>query len=310
MAHLALAYGARLLVDWLAERYETQFDITDTQDAAFVATDGAHRVGLYIAPLWEPDEAWRQRLRSVEERLDAMGEQGAYLLWLPPLADVPGEEPALSDFSLRVQVAAAALTPGASTEVTFPVTIKMGKMREEGGYASVVGGLSRWWTRITENVQGTFHVDSTAIHRITQDGEARERLWSSIGEIASGVEVGRAAEFEVEEAWTLQRLPESVAAQGFALVGAPPAVDPTEGILVRRAARQVLLAANETLDVLDVELRAVGLIGSYQYAELEGAGATVKALAPSLFSRLQVVCVLADGEIRPTFLPRALPWAE
>ena len=52
----------------------------------------------------------------------------------------------------------------------------------------------------------------------------------------------------------------------------------------------------------------MGLIGIYEYAELEGAGATVKALDPSLYNRLEVVCVLADGEVRPTFLPRALPW--
>ncbi|MCH8995186.1 MAG: hypothetical protein IH959_09525 [Chloroflexi bacterium] len=59
-----------------------------------------------------------------------------------------------------------------------------------------------------------------------------------------------------------------------------------------------------------MELRAVALVGIYEYAELETAGATVKALDPSLFSRLQVVCVLADGGVRPTFLPRSLPWAE
>jgi hypothetical protein len=121
--------------------------------------------------------------------------------------------------------------------------------------------------------------------------------------------VGQAADFEVEEAWTLQRLPASESEIGFAIAGAPPGADPTEGIIVRRMARKRLAAANEALDALDVELSAVGLVGAYEYAELEGAGATVKALDPSLFSRLQVVCILADGDVRPTFLPKALPWS-
>src|SRR3990172_7236746 len=93
-----------------------------------------------------------------------------------------------------------ALPPGGSMEVAFPVTVKLAKQREEGGYASVVGGLSRWWTRITENVQGTYYVDSSAVHRLTDDGDAREQLWREIGEIAKGVQLGQAAELEVDEA--------------------------------------------------------------------------------------------------------------
>ena len=309
-ADLSTRYGARLLLDWLNQRFETRFELSDTQGEAFVASDGEHRVGLYVAPLWEEEATWEERLRSLAERLDATGTEGSFLLWVPPRADVPAEEPKASDFVLRVQMAATPLPPGGRTEVTFPVTIKMGKMRDEGGYASVVGGLSRWWTRITENVQGTYHVDSSALHRLSNDGEAREQLWQTIGQIAAGVELGQAADFEIEDAWTLQRLPESSTEAGFAIVGAPPSVDPTEGIMVRRSARRRLLAANEALGALDVELRAVGLIGSYEYAELEGASVTIKALDPSLFSRLPVVCILADGEVRPTFLPRSLPWAE
>ena len=188
-ADLSTRYCARLLLDWLNQRFETRFELSDTQGEAFVASDGEHRVGLYVAPLWEEEASWEGRLRALAERLDATGTDGSFLLWVPPRADVPAEEPKASDFVLRVQMAATPLPPGGRTEVTFPVTIKMGKMRDE-------------------------------------------------------------------------------------------------------------------------ELRAVGLIGSYEYAELEGASVTIKALDPSLFSRLPVVCILADGEVRPTFLPRSLPWAE
>ncbi len=304
-------YCVLLLLDWLNERFDARFELSDAAGEAMLASDGEHRAGVFVAPLWESEAAgaWQERLRALEERLDAAAvSDGPFLLWVPPRADVPVEEPGLTDFVQRVAAMTASLPRGGRTEVMFPATVKMAKVREEGGYASVMGGLSRWWTRITENVQGTYHVDGTAVHRLTRDGDAREQLWQNIGLIAQGVEVGQAAEFEIEEAWTLQRLPEQQE-HGFALAGAPPSSDPTEGILVRRVARKRLQQANEALGALDVELRAVGLIGIYEYAELEGAGATVKALDPSLYARLEAVGVLADGEVRPTFLPRSLPWA-
>lgn len=305
-------YAARLLLDWLNERFGAAFDALEPQGDAFVASDGAHRAGLYIAPLWAEDTAWEERVRAFEERLGGLKERlradGAYLLWVPPMASVPTEEPETSDFVARIEAAAAGLEPLARTEITFPATIRLAKTRDEGGYASVVGGLSRWWTRITENVSGTFYVDSSAVHRITRDGAAREQLWQTIGDVARGVQAGQSAEFEIEEAWTLQRLGDDTT-PGIALAGAPPGADPTEGIAVRRLVRKRLAAANEALAPLDVALRAVGLIGAYEYAEVETAGATVKALDPSLYAALEVVCVLADGEVRPVFLPRTLPWA-
>lgn len=315
-------YAALLLLDWLNQRFDVRFQLGDAPDPepveGFLATDGGHRIGLYTAPLWEEEPAWQERLRAAEQRLDASGVPGAFLLWLPPGADVPLDEPDASDFAERVGAAAASLPPGGRTEVTFPVPLKLAKMREEAGYASVVGALSRWWTRITEKVDGTWYVDSSAVHRLTQDGQAREQLWDNIGRLSYSVQVGEAVDFEIDEAWTLQRLSESEAeagpalsgVEGFALVGAPPGSDPTEGFLVRRTARRRLAAANKALGALDAELRAVGLIGSYEYAEVETAGATVKALDPSLYGRLQVVCILVDGEVRPVFLPRALPWTQ
>lgn len=310
MSALRDRYCARLLVGQLNERYDAKLELSDAAGDAFLATDGDHRAGVYVAPLWDSEGAgaWNERLDAMAARLSD-GIDGPFLLWVPPGADVPSEDPDASGFVERVLAAAGGLAPGERTEVTFPITVKMAKTREEGGYASVAGGLSRWWTRITEKVSGTYQVDSRGVHRVTNDGAAREELWETIGRLSLSIGLGQAGEFEVEDAWTLQRLPEAEERSGFALAGAPPSVDPTEGILVRRTARKRLLAANEALGELDVELRAAGLIGIYEYADLETAGATVKALDPSFFSRLQVVSVIADGDVRPTFLPAALPWA-
>ncbi len=304
---LASATSARLLINWLNQRFDAALGPPKVSGEAFLSSDGDHKIGLYIATLWEDDEARIDGLRKLQERWSSGG--GIFLLWVPPRAGVPSEEPDASYFVQRVQAAASTLPADARTEVTFPVTLKLAKMREEGGYASVVGGLNRWWTRITENVTGTFHVDSTAIHRLTMDGEARERLWSDIGSLSHSIEVGQSANFDVDDSWTLQRLPDDESHSGFAIIAAPPSLDPTDGISVRRAARKRLAEANEALGALDVDMRVVGLIGSYEYGELETAGATVKAVDPNLFNRLEVVSILADGEIRPTFLPKSLPWA-
>ena len=304
---------ARLLLDWVNARYEASFALSEAAGDALVATDGRRRLGLYIAPLWEREaaQAWEERLRATETRLN--GPEGAFVLWVPPGASVPADEPAASVFVARVQEAAGSLTPGATTEVLFPRPVAMAKTRQEGGYASVTGALSRWWTRVTEKVQGTYTVDGSAVHRVTHDGEAREKLWDWIGVLSQGVELGQAIEFEVDEAWTLQRLASDTepglarsGVEGFTLIGAPPEIDPTDGILVRRTARKRLAAANEALGPLDVDLRAAGLVGIYEYLDLETAGATVKALDPSLYSRFQVVSIIADAGVRPTFAPKSL----
>ncbi len=306
---MRIEYLTMLLLDWLNQRYETNFALTsrhpEPAEGPLIAADGARRLAVSIAPLWEDDAAWDERLRAAEQRLAILDLPGAYLLWVPPRATVPVDEPDASYFIQRVRHAAEQLAPGRRVEVKFPVTIKLAKLREEGGYASVTGGLSRWWTRVTENVQGTFAVDSTALHRLTSDGMAREELWPMIGRLSNGINVGQSAEFEIDEAWTLQRLPEN-APPGVAIVGAPPSVLPDDGILVRRMARKRLAAANEALASLDVDLRAVAFIGAYEYAEVETASGTVKAIDPSLYSRLQVVSLLVDGEAKPIFAPTTL----
>jgi hypothetical protein len=123
--------------------------------------------------------------------------------------------------------------------------------------------------------------------------------------LSNGINVGQSGEFEIEEAWTLQRLPDS-APEGVTLVGAPPKVDPNDGILIRRMSRKQLMAANEAFDAAGVDLRAVGLIGAYEYAEVETASGTLKAIDPGLYARTQIVTLLTDGEVKPVFAPTAL----
>jgi hypothetical protein len=192
-----------------------------------------------------------------------------------------------------------------SAACELPVAVQMAKVRDEGGYASVIGGLSRWWTLITERVNGTFHVNSSKMRRAPQSSQLREKLFERIGEIAAPMNTGEAVEFDTYEAWTVQRLPEEpLGESGFAIVQAPPKIDPADGTLMRRLVRKRLKDASTVLAAVEADVKGVGLIAIYEYAEHENVGSFVKSLAPDVYAGLPLICAVVDGEVRPIFLPR------
>ena len=73
---------------------------------------------------------------------------------------------------------------------------------------------------------------------------------------------------------------------------------------MRRLVRKRLKDANEALAGVEADVKAVGLIAIYDYAEHENVGAFVKSLDPGLFARLNLVAAVTDGEVRPIFQPR------
>jgi hypothetical protein len=206
---------------------------------------------------------------------------------------------------MRVQIAAAPLLDGARTEVDLPAKVQLAKVREEGGYASVIGGLSRYWTNITDRVQGTVHVNSAQIRRVSQSEPSREALFARIGEIATTLTLKEPVEFETVESWTVQRLSaEPLGHTGFAIAQAPPRTDPAEGTMVRRLVRKRLKDANEALAGVEAEVKGVALVAIYEYAEHENVGSFVKSLDPGLFAKLGLIAAVVDGEVRPIFTPR------
>ena len=303
-------YTAALLLEWFGGRTGRQYALDGTSDSgAFVARADGSSLAIAVAGarLWEPEadppaEAARQ---AMEERLSAGLVRGPHLLWVPPRASVPSDEPDASDFVQRVQQAAAPLQPGGRAEVELPVAVQMAKMRDEGGYASVIGGLSRWWTLITERVHGTFHVNSAKMRRAPQSSQRREALFDQIGALSQGLETGQAVEFETVEAWTVQRLPnEPLGQSGFAIAQAPPKVDPGEGTLVRRLVRKRLKEAASAFEGIDADIKAVALIAIFDYAEHENIGSFVKSMDPSLYAGIGLLAAVVDGDVRPIFQPR------
>ncbi len=306
-----LTYAAALLVEWFGGRTGRAYALTSVRDEGgvpvFVATSPEGTLAVAMASLFEPEtDALAEDARvMMEERLSGGSVRGPYVVWVPPRAVVPSEEPDASDFVQRVQQVAAPMLPGTRGEVELPAPVQLAKMRDEGGYASVIGGLSRWWTLITERVNGTFHVNSSKIRRAPQSSELREKLFDRIAEKSRDLQKGDAVEFDTVEAWTVQRLSDDpLGERGFAVVQAPPNVDPSDGTLMRRLVRKRLKDAAEALAQVDADVKGVGLIAIYEYAEHENVGSFVKSLDPGLFAKLQLVAAIVDGEVRPVFQPR------
>ncbi|HXH22864.1 MAG TPA: hypothetical protein VNN10_12630 [Dehalococcoidia bacterium] len=310
-------YAARLFLHWLNERYRRSFSPASFEGVAWTAEDEGGpeapggRIGLVVAPLSEASEAWERRCRELEARLDE-ARPGSYLLWVPPGARLPAEEPEESEWVRRVVLGASRLASGRKGEARLPVKMVLAKVRDEGGYANVIGGLGRHWTTVTEKVNGTFYLDSRNLHRLTRDEAERAELFDHIGLLSQGVKLGEAVEFEHEDAWSVQRLPRGAAgkgmADGWAIAGCPEGFDPFDGAVTRRLLRRNLIEAREALASLPGALRALVLIGAYDYMENEGAGPALRGFDPALAAALDIVVLVADTEVKPIVLSRSIPW--
>lgn len=303
-------YAAALLAEWYGGktgRGYTLARVVDGTPPVYVAEGDGATAALAIVRLWEPESApvAEDARAFMEERLTGGLVRGPYVLWVPPRASVPADEPESSDFVQRVQQAAGPVPPGGRAEFEMPIKIQIAKLRDEGGYASVLGGLSRWWTLITERVDGTFNVNSAHMRRAPQSASMREALFDRIGELSKGLRSGEGMEFDAFEAWTVQRLAEDpLGERGFAIAQAPPGADPTDGTLMRRLVRKRMKEATAALAGVDADIKGVGMVAIYEYAEHETVGSFVKSLDPSLFAGAGLIAAIVDGEVRPIFMPR------
>lgn len=300
------AFAARLAFQRLAAQSGRLLSLPEAapgQPNVFVAEADGARIGLVVARLWEEDPGWNERQMEMAERVRA-SLRGPYLLWMPPGADLPSEEPAATDFVRRISVAGAPLAPGARTEVELPAKVRLAKTRDEGGYASVVGGLGRYWTAITERLSGTFLLDTTAIKRAPLDERTRDSMFDRVAQLATQIDTGQAVEFELWDSWTLQRLDEG---DGFAIVGAPPSFDPTDGAAIRRLLRRRLDEAAQALDSVRADARAVAFVAIVEFAEHEGVSSALRSISPALYGSFDLLLTLADGEARIALQLRPLP---
>ncbi|MPZ50433.1 MAG: hypothetical protein GEU75_14225 [Dehalococcoidia bacterium] len=301
-------YAARLFLAWLNERFNREFSFEKVEDGILSAVDSdAGRVAIVVAELFEATDAWRQRCSELEKRLDA-ARPGSYLLWLPPKGELPAEEPDESEWVRRVVLAASRVASGRGAEVRLPVKLALGKVKDEGGYASVTGGLGRHWTDISTQLQGSFYLDSRGLNRFTRNEEERQELYDQIGMLSQGLAAGDVTEFEHEDAWSIQRLPRGAAGEGmtdgWAITGCPPTFEPDDGSSVRRVLRRRLADAAEALSGVKESTRILVLIGAYTYMELENAGPALRGFDPVLAAPFDAIGLVSDAEAKALLVSR------
>ena len=107
-----LTFAAQLVADWYgarASRPGRLERVVEGENPTFVVEAGEDKLALAVAQLWETDVRADSEIarQLMEERLTAGNVRGPHMLWVPPRATVPGQEPEASDFVMRTQIAAA-----------------------------------------------------------------------------------------------------------------------------------------------------------------------------------------------------------
>ncbi len=301
-------YATRLFLAWLNEKYRREFTPSLSDDGVWRAVDAeAGELAITTALLYEGDDAWFERAAELEERLDST-RPGSYLLWVPPGGKLPEGEPDESEWVRRVVLGASKLASGRNGEVRLPVRLAIGKVRDEGGYASVTGGLSRHWPDISNRLTGSFYLDSRALNRLSRNEEEREQLFDHVGLLSQGLKLGDVVEFEHEDAWNVQRLPRGAAGEGledgWAIGGCPPGFEPFDGGPTRRLLRRHLAEANEKLRGSQGASRVMVLVGAFDYIEGEIAGSSLRGFDPVLAAAFDVIALVSDAEVKTLRLAR------
>lgn len=315
-----------LFLHWLTHAHERSFRVAERSERGAVATDGAMRLAVEVRSLLPVEDAgWVRRREQLEAALSE-GLPGAYALWVPLGADLPREEPALSDFIDLVRKSAVRLGPRERSYVPIPVTLRLRKVSDEGGVVTASGGLNSYWARFTEHVSGTYDLDSRQLHRLPESEEHLQELLDFI--IARSKEMGPGDVLEIEtvDAWTVQRLdpsPPPVRLKpdpqeqelpngcGVTVIGAPPGNAEEQGLGVRRNFRRLLAEAAPTLREAGPStgsgqaLRALVVVGYYARMEGEGASTAMRGYDPGLYGGIDFVCLAADGLVKPLIQPPA-----
>jgi hypothetical protein len=208
-----------------------------------------------------------------------------------------------------VRQAAVKLGPQERGHVPLPIRIGLRKNDSTGGVVSATGGLNAHWAAFTGRVQGTFDLNSTALHRLPESSEHLEKLIEQIVGVAAEMSVGEVSEIETIDAWTVQRLSGD---SGCTIFGLPRAEAEDIGLAVRRNFRRLLGAAAPALREAAADLRALLVIGYYPRIEMEGATTAMRGYDPASYSGLDFVCLVADGVVKPLIQApeNLLPWAK
>lgn len=297
-----------LFLYWLREQYGRGFSVEAPGEIA-LAGDGEFKLAAAVRTLIPlEDERWDAARDRLEAQI-AADLPARIALWVPFGAALPFEEPAASEFADLVRKAALKLGPHERSHVPLPIRLLLRKNNSSGGVVSATGGLNPHWARFTGRVQGTFDLDSTALHRLPESEEHLEQLIERVVEVAGEMADGDVREIETIDAWTVRRLSGD---SGCTIIGLPPDATNDAGLAVRRNFRRLLLDLVPKVRETPADVRALLVIGYYPRVEMEGATTALRGYDPASYSGLDFVCLVTDGVVKPLIQApeRLLPWAK
>lgn len=277
-------------------------------DIALGEERSAHVEGAVLyGDLLQPGLESRLRLFEVEA---GKGLKGAYVLWVPPGAEIPTEGAPLSALVTGVRELAKEMTPGEVNDVALPVVLQVRKTAEEGQYATITGGLASWWSQISRFVRGVYQIDSRVIHRLPRDENFIADLASRLAEVSADMQVGEWAELPSADHWTIQRLDPAAdgpvaVSNGLSVIAAPPSFDPGDGTFLRRTLRRLVRELGERLAATGADLRVALLVTAHNDIREENIGPALVGFDPAMYIPIDLLMLAADGEARPVLEPPA-----
>ena len=312
----ARAVTTALVAGWMGERYYRTFRPADAGASAFDAlfAQRDRRIGVSCGLLWQGGAApgAAELAELLEDDLE--GDEGGYVVWAPPGGELPPGEPRQSALRLALARGLGGLDPGERREVRLPVTLPLAKVDAEGAYMSVSGPLASEWTTLSEGIGGAFHLDGRALRRLPEERAELEIVLTQIRDRAGLLEQGEVTPVEAHDYWLVSRLPAGEPA-GVTVFGAPPQFDASDGAWVRRSLRAELgraavqrEAAADAGEAVDMTVLALGAVLAHIGEEM--ATAALRGMSPATYGGVDLVALVADGQVRQLLQPRSLPWAD
>ena len=118
----------------------------------------------------------------------------------------------------------------------------------------------------------------------------------AIIELSKSLDVGQVGNVSTFDAWSVQRTDDE---GSTTLVGVPPSVARDAGLQVRRNLRRALAESAPRLRESEADVRAMVLLAYYGRIEDEVVTTAMRGFDPTLYSALDIICLVADGIVKP-----------
>lgn len=305
---------------WLGQRFFRTFRPFEGDPSPFDARlrQRERVVGLTFATLWDDAEPRAPALAVLEELVGAdllaREDHGAYVLWAPPNAELPVDEPQRSEFRLRLGRGLTGLAPGERRELRMPVRLRLAKTESEGAYMMVTGSLSSEWARLSEGVTGVYHLDARDLLRLPDEAAELEIILTSIRDRAALMQTQEVTNVEAHDYWVVSRLSVDEP-EGLTIVAAPrptSMADADGGTRARRGLRRAVRRATEQRTAAEgageIDFSVLVVLDVVGHLDSELATQALRGMSPAAYGSVDQIVLVADGQVREILQPRSLPW--